>query len=93
MAVGIRCFDRATSCIRKKLALTSSTSGCRLVGIVHLRTKTTEVIRSAVPRNNFLKMFILLPLHVLAFVGHLQAEYTTISGSYFTYNASVVLYY
>jgi hypothetical protein len=37
-------------------------------------------------------MFILLPLHVSALLGHLQAEYTTISGSDFTYNRSVVLY-
>jgi hypothetical protein len=40
-------------------------------------------IRSAVPRNNFSKMFIfinLLPLHVSALVGHPQAEYT-IAGS------------
>jgi hypothetical protein len=52
-----------------------------------------KVIRSAVLLNNFLKMFILLPLHVSALVGHLQVEYTTISGSYFTYNGSVIFYY
>jgi hypothetical protein len=40
--VGIRCRDHATPSIRKKLALTSTTSvGCS-VGIVHLRTKATE---------------------------------------------------
>jgi hypothetical protein len=59
-----------------------------------------KVITSAVPCNNFLIMFIhvyfFLPLHVSALVGHLQAEYTNISGSYFTYNGSIVpcaLYY
>jgi hypothetical protein len=36
-------------------------------------------------------IYILLPLHVSALVGHLQAEYTLISGSYSTYNGSVVL--
>jgi hypothetical protein len=35
-------------------------------------------------------IFILLPLHVSALVGHLQAEHTTILGSYFTDNGSVV---
>jgi hypothetical protein len=42
----------------------------------------------------YFKMFLhiyLLPLHVLAFVGHPQAEYTIISGSYRTYNRSIVL--
>jgi hypothetical protein len=45
------------------------------------------------PSQQLLKVFIyiLLPLHVSALVGHLQAEYTTISGSYFTYNGSFVL--
>jgi hypothetical protein len=37
--VGIRCADHATPSIRKKLALTSPTSGGRSVGIVRLRTK------------------------------------------------------
>jgi hypothetical protein len=37
--------------------------------------------------------YIFLPLHVPALVGHLQAEYTTILGSYFSYNESVVLCY
>jgi hypothetical protein len=36
---GIRCADHATPSIRKKLALTSPTSGGRSVGIVRLRTK------------------------------------------------------
>jgi hypothetical protein len=36
---GIRCADHATPFIRKKLALTSPTSGGRSVGIVLLRTK------------------------------------------------------
>jgi hypothetical protein len=51
-----------------------------------------RVIRSGVSHNNFLGC-LFLPLNVSALVGHLQAEYTTISGSYFTYNGSVVLYY
>jgi hypothetical protein len=37
-----RCADHATPSIRKKLALTSPTSGGRSVGIVRLRTKVTE---------------------------------------------------
>jgi hypothetical protein len=40
--VGIRCADHATPSTRKKLALTSPTNGGRSVGIVRLRTKTTE---------------------------------------------------
>jgi hypothetical protein len=36
---------------------------------------------------------IFLQLHVSALDGHLQAEYTIILGSYFTYNGSVVLCY
>jgi hypothetical protein len=36
---GIRCADHATPSNRKKLALTSPTSGGRSVGIVRLRTK------------------------------------------------------
>jgi hypothetical protein len=42
MAVGIRCADHATPSTRKKLTLTSPTSGGRSVGIVRLRTKATE---------------------------------------------------
>jgi hypothetical protein len=38
-AGGIRCADHGTPSIRKKLALTSPTSGGRSVGIVRLRTK------------------------------------------------------
>jgi hypothetical protein len=38
-AAGIRCADHATPSIRKKLALTTPTSGGRSVGIVRLRTK------------------------------------------------------
>jgi hypothetical protein len=60
--------------------------------VLHPVARIIKVIRSAINRNNFLKMFILLPLHVLALVGYLQAEYTTISGSNFTYNGSVVLW-
>jgi hypothetical protein len=38
------------------------------------------------------KMFnFILLLHVSVLLGHLQVEYTTISGSYFTNNGSVVL--
>jgi hypothetical protein len=43
-AVGIRFADHATPSIRKKLALTSPTSGSRSVGIVRLRTKATEFV-------------------------------------------------
>jgi hypothetical protein len=42
-AVGIRCADHATPSIRKKLALTSPTSGGRSVSIVRLRTKSHGV--------------------------------------------------
>jgi hypothetical protein len=41
-AVGIRCADHATPSTRKKLALTSPTSGGRSVDIVRLRTTATE---------------------------------------------------
>jgi hypothetical protein len=43
-AVGIRCADHTTPSIRKKLALTSTASGGRSVGIVRLRTNATEFI-------------------------------------------------
>jgi hypothetical protein len=46
-----------------------------------------KVIRTAIPSKNFLKMFIhvyLLLLHVSAFVGHLQVEYTMNFGRYCT---------
>jgi hypothetical protein len=39
------------------------------------------------PSQQLFKLFILyfiLPLHVSALAGHLQAEYTIFSGSYFT---------
>jgi hypothetical protein len=42
MTVGIRCAGHATPSIYKKFALTSPTSGSRLVGIVRSRTKATE---------------------------------------------------
>jgi hypothetical protein len=61
--------------------------------VLHPVARIIKVSRSAFPCNNFSKMFILLPLHVSTPAGHLQAEYATISGSYFTYNGSVVLYY
>jgi hypothetical protein len=49
-AVGIRCASRNTL-YPQKLALTSPTSGGRLVGIVRLPTKATEfsVVFSGVP--------------------------------------------
>jgi hypothetical protein len=41
-AVGIRHADHVATSIRKKLAITSPTSGGRSVGIVHSRTQTME---------------------------------------------------
>jgi hypothetical protein len=43
-AVGIRRADHATPLKPLELALTSPTSGCRLVGIVRSRTKATELL-------------------------------------------------
>jgi predicted short-subunit dehydrogenase-like oxidoreductase (DUF2520 family) len=43
-AVGIRHADHVAPSIRKTLALTSLTSGCRSVGIVRLRTEATELL-------------------------------------------------
>jgi hypothetical protein len=40
--VGIRHADHVAPCIRKKLAITSSTSGGRSVSIVRSRTQTME---------------------------------------------------
>jgi hypothetical protein len=53
------------------------------------------VIRETVSRNNFsyFIFFYLFPLHVSALVGHLQAEYTIILGTYFTHDEPVVLCY
>jgi hypothetical protein len=48
--VGIRCADHATPSTRKRLALTSPTSGGRSVGIVRLRTKATEFIQKGLFR-------------------------------------------
>jgi hypothetical protein len=42
MAVGIRHSDHVAPSIRKKLALTSLTSGFRSAGIVRLRTEAME---------------------------------------------------
>jgi hypothetical protein len=42
MAVGIRHADHVAPSIRKKLAITSLTSGGRSVGIVRSRTQTME---------------------------------------------------
>ena len=47
-AVGTRCADHVTPLYPQKLALTSPTGG-RSVGIVHVRTKATEVSFSLVP--------------------------------------------
>jgi hypothetical protein len=43
-AIGIRRANYATPSIRKKLALTSPTSGRRLVGRVRSRTKATDLL-------------------------------------------------
>jgi hypothetical protein len=40
--VGIRCTHHATRSVRKKLALTSPTSGGRSAGIIRSQTKATE---------------------------------------------------
>jgi hypothetical protein len=53
---GIRCADHATPSIRKKLALTSPTSGGRSVDIVRLRTKGHVVSLSLFP--SFLLIFV-----------------------------------
>jgi hypothetical protein len=42
--LGIRCNDHATLLYQQKLALTSSTSDGRSVGIVRSRTKATELL-------------------------------------------------
>jgi hypothetical protein len=42
-AVGIRHADHVAHSIRKKLAITSPTSGGHSVGIVRLRTQTMEI--------------------------------------------------
>jgi hypothetical protein len=42
--MGIRHADHVAPSIRKKLALTSLTSGGRSVGIVRLRTEATEFL-------------------------------------------------
>jgi len=41
--VGTRCADHVTPLYPQKLALTSPTGGGRSVGIVRVRTKTTEL--------------------------------------------------
>jgi hypothetical protein len=45
-AVGIRHADHVAPSIRKKLALTSPTSGSRSVDIVHSRTQAMEFVCS-----------------------------------------------
>jgi len=42
--VGTRCADHVTPLYPQKLALTSPTGGGRSVGIVRVRTKTTEYL-------------------------------------------------
>jgi hypothetical protein len=69
--VGIRCADHATPHYLLKLALTSSTSGGRSVGIVHWRTKapeflmvllmvTSEKTEMLGPRQNVILIFVTL---------------------------------
>jgi urate oxidase len=54
-------------------------------------TKSTQIQSSVIQQGYLSEVPSLttnvyfLPLHVSALVGHLQAEYTTISGSYFTF--------
>ena len=43
-AVGTSCADHVTPLYPQKLALTSPTGGGRSVGIVRVRTKTTELV-------------------------------------------------
>jgi hypothetical protein len=43
MAIGIRHADHVATSVRKKLAITSPTSGSHLVGIVRSRTQTMEL--------------------------------------------------
>ena len=43
-AVGTRCADHVTPLYPQKLALTSPTGGGRSVGIVRMRTETTELV-------------------------------------------------
>jgi hypothetical protein len=50
--VGIRCADHATPLYQLKLALTSSAGCGRLVGIVRLRTKTTDFFFFFLVLNN-----------------------------------------
>jgi hypothetical protein len=67
--VGIRCADHATFSIRKKLALTSPTSGCRSVGIVPSRTEATEF---------FLFVFELQPIYCSLIFGSFLIDYSTL---------------
>jgi hypothetical protein len=56
--------------------------------------KYVRVIRRTVLPNKFLRclffIFYIFLLHISTLVGHFQAEYTIILGSYFNYNGSVV---
>ena len=42
--MGIRCADHVTPLFPQKLALTSPTGGGRSVGVVHSRTKATDLV-------------------------------------------------
>jgi hypothetical protein len=77
----------------------SRTKSSHLIGSVSCCAYFIKVIRRTATRNNFSRclfyiifyiFFYILPLHVSAIVGHLQAEYSIILGSYFSYNGSVV---
>jgi hypothetical protein len=61
-AVGIRHADHVTPSIRKKLAITSPTSGGRSVGIVRSRTQTMEFshVTKTVP-SDFTRLRDLVP--------------------------------
>jgi hypothetical protein len=64
-AVEIRCFEHTTPSIRKKLALTSPTSGGHSVDIVRFRTKATENYFNT---YEFLRM--LTPWHIYIEAGN-----------------------
>jgi hypothetical protein len=60
----VRHADHVAPCIRKKLALTSPTSGCRSVGIVRSWTQATEFFWSA---RFYFSMQILIRFRCLLF--------------------------
>jgi hypothetical protein len=64
-------------------------------GVLHPIARTLSRLSEEPPIATTLQgvyfiLYIFLPLYVSALVGHLQAEYTIILGSYFTHNGSVV---